>query len=97
MSAEFLHRLFWACTDVNGITVGAELAELYHRLENAQKASQAFTQKLYASKLSKEEKNLLDDLSGSMIDAHEEQGFINGFRLGMMLAGELRGEDVYEH
>lgn len=39
-----------------------------------------------------EEKNLLDNLDGSVAITYEKQGFINGFRLGMKLAGELRGE-----
>lgn len=90
MNLDFLSRLYWACTDDES-TYDSSLAleTLYERLEDAEKAAHFFTEKLYATNLSNDEKCDLDMLNGTTIMEWERQGFINGFRLGMKLAGEL--------
>ncbi len=98
MKKEFLKRLYWACSDWDEgeDADGTMLSELYERIEDVKKADRAFSEKLYAAELSSNEKRLLENIGGSVSMAYEMQGFINGFRLGMKLAGELRGEAAPE-
>ena len=94
MNKEFLERLYWACTDENDYAAdGTKLAELYERIDEASKADKCFDNELNRINISTVDKRALDSIRGSIAMAYEKQGFINGFRLGMKLAGELREED----
>lgn len=94
MNNDFLSRLYWACTDQeNPLSEGLNLGELYHRTKDTDKVSHYFGEKLYLTSLPTEEKTILDNINGSVAMAYEQQGFINGFRIGMKLAVELWGEE----
>ena len=73
---------------------GLNFGELYERGEDACEADRLFTDALEAAGLPEREKDRLGNLHTSTYTAYEEQGFTNGFRLGMMLARELAGEAV---
>lgn len=94
MSNDFLRRLYWACS--SGVAPFTEdncnLSLLYELTQEAHDASERFSAALYGSGLDRETMDAIEDLSGDELAAYECQGFINGFRLGMKLAGELRGE-----
>lgn len=91
MSNDFLRRLYLACS--SGIAPFTEdncnLLPLYEQTQEAQEASERFCEALRASGLDGETMGTIEDLSGDEFVAVECQGFINGFRLGMKLAGEL--------
>lgn len=91
MNRDFLTRLYWACTDEMAGDALTELGGLYERLENSEKVMRGFNEQLAAANLPKEDKNRLEKLNVSAITVYEQQGFINGFRLGMQLARELEG------
>lgn len=91
MNQDFIKRLYWACTDRDGADAdGTRLFELYERTEEVKKVDHTFSEKLFATGLSDDEKRLLENIDASVAMAYEMQGFLNGFRLGMKLAGELR-------
>lgn len=94
MNSDFLRRLYWACS--SGATMaagnGCDLSALYELTHGAHEASERFSDALREAKLDRETVDVIEELSGDEVAAYEEQGFINGFRLGMKLAGELRGE-----
>lgn len=95
MNNDFLKRLFWACSDESAsVADGLNLGELYQRIADTGKATHCFSEALCATGLPGKEKNLLDNISCSVAMAYEQQGFINGFRLGMKLAGELTEEEA---
>lgn len=99
MSNDFLRRLYWACS--SGLTPFTEdncnLSLLYEATQEAHDASERFSKALYAAGLDSRTESSLETLSGEEVVAVECQGFINGFRLGMKLAGELGEEPRYEH
>lgn len=95
MNKEFLERLYWAVADeATHLEDGFNLSELYERDGEARAAASAISTAIGELNLTLREKTLLENLSGSVADAYEKQGFINGFRLGMKLAGELKEETV---
>lgn len=95
MNNDFLIRLYWACSDEEmSFVSGLNLGELYARSEETSNADLLFYEKLSAAGLPKDERVLLEGLSSSACTAYEQQGFINGFRLGMKLAAEVRGEGL---
>ena len=97
MKKEFLKRLYWACAGaMEPFEDGLNLSELYERTDAAKAVSRASGTAICKLNLTANEKTMLENLSVSVADAYEEQGFINGFRLGMKLAGELRGEAAPE-
>ena len=91
MSNDFLRRLYWACS--SGLTPFTEdncnLSLLYELTHGAREASGRLSDALREAKLDRETVDVIEELSGDEVAAYEEQGFINGFRLGMKLAGEL--------
>lgn len=93
MNSDFLRRLYWACS--SGIAPFTDdnhnLSLLYQQTQEAHEASERFSDALYGSGLDRETMGAIEDLSGYEIVAYECQGFINGFRLGMKLAGEMGG------
>lgn len=92
MSTDFLERLYWALTDEEQHQkTGLDLGELYERTPAVKRADCAFKERLadfQQQDASKAEK--LDNCHVASCWAYEQQGFINGFRLGMKLAEELR-------
>lgn len=92
MTTDFLKRLYWACaSEAEPFEDGSNLSELYERSDSAKSAFSASSAAIYEKDLTVEEKTELENLSVNVADAYKEQGFINGFRLGMRLAGELQG------
>lgn len=95
MTRDFLMRLYWACSaEEASLADGRNLGKLYERTEATGEADCCFDEYLYTTNLTAEEKDALYNLSADAITAYEQQGFINGFRLGMKLAGELGGEEA---
>ena len=94
MSTDFLERLYWTCADESKhMADGLNLGELYEHTAAVKRADHAFAERLanfQQKDNSKAEK--LDNCHIASCWAYEQQGFINGFRLGMKLAEELRGE-----
>lgn len=95
MNNDFLKRLYWACSDesANGAD-GTNFCEMYERIKETKSESRYFSEALYATGLTVSEKRKLESLNSSIAMVYEQQGFINGFRLGMKLAGELKEEAV---
>lgn len=95
MNNDFLKRLYWACS--SGVEPfsedGCNLSRLYKPSPGVVNAMERFCKALYSSGLEKTETSKLESLNGEGLIAAEECGFINGFRLGMMLAGELHVEE----
>ncbi len=93
MSFDFLTRLYLICTTEWSdwaFYEGLNLGELYVRIPEVQKAEQAFSDAL--NKLSsKKDRTKLDDLCVKVSLAQEKQGFINGFRMAMLLCQETLG------
>ena len=90
MDQGFLTRLFWACAcQENYSAPGLNLGELYEQIEDADKASTRFSKALFATDLSFAEKDQLENMNIVCFQAYEQQGVINGFRLGMRLTVEL--------
>ena len=92
MNYEFLSRLYWACADENQMLgAGMNFSELYERTEEAGAALGAFDE--YMKRYSVDEQNEVYDLKCDLFTAYEKQGFINGFRIAMMMGQELaKGE-----
>ena len=93
MSNDILKRLYLACSSgVDCFADGRNLCELYERIAGVKPAEDAYRD--YLATVEAEEKEKLDRLVYPLCDLREMQGFINGFRLGMKLAGELQGEEL---
>lgn len=92
MNNDFLKRLYWACSSEEScFEAGSSLCELYERIPDVKRAGKGYRDCLAA--IESKEKGKLDNFVYSLSDVREMQGFINGFRLGMKLAGELSEED----
>lgn len=93
MNNDFLRRLYWECS--SGIAPfmadSRNLSALYERTPEVSEASGRLSDALREAKLDPETMSTIETLSGEEVVAFECQGFINGFRLGMKLAGEMRG------
>ena len=90
MNYEFLSRLYYACTDENEMLgAGLNLSELYEQLGEVETAEQAFNEKLERLPVSEQEQEEVYDLQVELYRAYEKQGFINGFRIAMMMGQEL--------
>ncbi|MCD8381899.1 MAG: hypothetical protein LUC30_03130 [Clostridiales bacterium] len=88
---EMLRRLAAACTDENArYADGLNFCELYRRTEDTAKADAAFNAALAAAGLPVEARDKIDSANGAALGVYEEQGFMNGFRLGGMLVKEAR-------
>lgn len=89
MKADFLERIFKTVSCEGSSPVkGERLCELYDRgAEEAQGAFLEALEKMAAS----EKREWIVNLYAAAADEREERGFLNGFRLGMKLAGELGG------
>ena len=88
MNHEFLKRLHRVCSpdiavDPNGPS------GLFNSLPGTDAAHKRFAERLEQTRLPTSELSGLEDLAAEECLAYEEQGFINGFRLGFMLAREL--------
>ena len=91
MSYEFLRRLFTSCGEEpsNGFPEGTNLSELYEKIEETRKEDSAFTEVVEGTGLDFDAKQKLEDACCDVGNAHELQGFINGFRICAMLRGEV--------
>lgn len=88
MTYEFLSRLYYACTDD---TAGAPpFAEVYEHIPEAKLADEVFGMRL--ERFPACDRDELNGLGIHLCLCYEKQGFINGFRLGMMLSRELNSE-----
>lgn len=91
MNKEFLERLYWACSfEAEPFEAGLNLSEMFEHFPQTNETWYELKEKLKERGL--EADDIGDELS-VFSTAYEKQGFINGFRLGMKLAGELREED----
>ena len=88
MKYEFLKRLYRACSPDIAVDPGG-LDALFDRLPSANDAHKRFAERLEQAQLPTSEMSGLEDLAAKECLAYEEQGFINGFRIGFMLAQEL--------
>lgn len=90
MKFDFLSRLFSISSCERSVPLKTESFEaLYQRIPEVEIDFDAFNSVLDTLGI--------EDMDGTISDAvcilvkdHEKQGFINGIRMGMMLAGELR-------
>ena len=89
MKTDFLSRLYMACSE--GEAGPGGITELYEKTDGAEQSVKEFDKKLQEAELPKENRLVLENLACSISMEFERQGFLNGFRLGMMLAGELEG------
>ena len=90
MKKEFLSRLYYACSDESSYyESGDNLGELYQRIADVDTADHLFSDKLGSAKLSADDRETLENCFNVACWSYEQQGFINGFRLGLMLAREL--------
>lgn len=97
MSKEFLERLFWACNDeTQQYEEGMNLGELYEKSDEVKLGFNYLAKALNELDLGLKEKDKVSNIVYTLTDEFEKQGFINGFRLGMKLAGEL-GEGAADH
>jgi hypothetical protein len=87
MENEFLKLLYNVCSDAD-----SDMGHLYERTDEALTSAHGFSDALYATTLSADEKSALEVLNIEGRLAYELQGFMNGFRLGMKLARELTRE-----
>lgn len=94
MNRDFIERLYWALTDEEQHQkTGLDLGELYERTPAVKRADHAFQEQLADLQQQDTSKaGKLDNCHVASCWAYEQQGFINGFRLGMKLAAELRDE-----
>lgn len=89
-STDFLKRLYWPCTEECGnYAPGCNLGELYQRTEETAQASAHMNSLLDRLALDKNAVDQLTSLCCEIMNAYEQQGFVNGFRLGAKMAGEL--------
>lgn len=82
MEYEFLRRLF----DVCGIS---EHLPFYDAIEDIQREDRVFDEVVRSVCPGFEGQSKLDVACGDACYAYETQGFINGFRIGMILAAEV--------
>lgn len=90
MDAEFLRRIFCAASsERSDPKEGDRLEELYKRIPDTRAALDALDEQL--STFGARTDDICNELY-HLTDTHEMQGFINGFRLGMLLSRELQEE-----
>ena len=95
MNNDFLSRLYWACSDTEmHLENGLNLGEMYERTNGAAIAYNQFSTVVNELSISNVEKDMLGSLRYDACVAYEQQGFINGFRLGIKLAMEIGGEKL---
>ncbi|BDF69151.1 hypothetical protein CE91St41_01320 [Oscillospiraceae bacterium] len=87
MDIAFLKALYYACSNPSGQTALLPLHARYLDLTEPQRV----LCRLYAL-LGDDVADDLDCTIGECATAYELQGFVNGFRYGAMLAGELAGD-----
>lgn len=91
MSNDLLKRLYWPCADECGRYMrGCNLDELYQRTEETTQALDHMTDLIES--LALDESAIKDKISAlcvEIMNAYEQQGFINGIRMGAQLAREL--------
>ena len=96
MSNDCLTRLYWVCSNQEfSFDDGRNLGELWEETLGKAESGRAFDDALSATDLCGTEEE--DEVYSAYIQARcaaEECGFINGFRLGMKLAGEVGGMEV---
>lgn len=87
---EFLPLLFYAVNAECGApNAPRNLNRLYRRTQSTKKALSSIESRLQEMGVCAES-DFMDDIC-DLAEAYELQGFANGFRLGMMLQGELNG------
>lgn len=89
-SNDLLKRLYWPCSEECGnYATGCNLGELYQRTEDTAQASAHMNNLLDRLALDKNAVDQLTQLCCEIMNAYEQQGFINGLRMGAQLAHEL--------
>ena len=89
-SIDFLKRMYWPCAEECGSYMpGCNLGELYRRTEETAQASDHMNSLLDHLALDKNAVDQLVSLCCEIMNAYEQQGFINGLRMGAQLAREL--------
>ena len=90
MEFEFLERLWAVCSDENHhLPEGDNLNELFRYIREVQTANRCMEDQLKKLELGTDKEETLYNCVSVVSWAYEKQGFINGMRLGMMLAREL--------
>ena len=89
-SNDLLKRLYWPCSyECGGYMHGCNLGELYQRTEGTAQASAHMNDLLDRLALDKNAVDQLTQLCCEIMNAYEQQGFVNGRRMGAQLAREL--------
>lgn len=87
---ELLNRLFYAVSlDNDLLEPGMDLRELHSGIDEARRSRSHLREALRCSGLSEEQARPIWNVWSSSCLHYERQGFLNGFRLGMMLSQEL--------
>lgn len=84
MTYRFLNRLYCVCTD--DTSGSPPFAEMYNYIPETKTADEAFGNRL--EQLPACDRDELDHLAVVACLAYEKQGFINGFRMAMLLNQE---------
>lgn len=89
MNKEFLSRLFKAASDQTPYYIeGLNLNELYVQYEDAQKGIENLFERVAEYAPSEEHDAVCEEVC-AVCEAHERQGFVNGFQMGMLLLREI--------
>ena len=89
-SNDLLKRLYWPCSEECGnYATGCNLGELYQRTEDTAQASAHMNNLLDRLALDKNAVDQLTALYCDIMNTYEQQGFINGLRMGAQLTREL--------
>ena len=83
MNYEFLSRLYCDCSDGS-----SSFAEMYDRLDEVGTAEAALSERMKDYPMSEQDE--VGYLEAAVCTAYEKQGFINGFRLGLLMSRELK-------
>lgn len=87
METDFLRRIYWAASgECSCPTKGNRLNELYSHIPDVSAATDSLYKQ--TGQLGMNLDSISAELS-DLVNAYEMQGFLNGFRLGALLSGEL--------
>lgn len=90
MRADFLERVYLSASSGCFLpSLEGRLSGLWESLGTAEEAEGALLEALDGLKMDEETEERMTDLFYTASTERERQGFFNGFRMGMRLAGEL--------
>ena len=88
--ATFLDCLFWAASNETSSCPDEQISSMYQELEELKNSEAILCKLLTDAGLTGEAQNRVLPCWRHFHGEYERQGFVNGVRLGLTLAGELR-------